>query len=158
MRNQTNKLLWIALWLIVPSGGDSASPEEVGAQRDIEKEILRITKDQWDAEIQGDSERMLKHLSADYTEFHPSFTSRLDLDLKRELVVAESRSNEQLVAAQMADAKVQVFGDVAVLSYNFLGLTESSGEINKVNVKSTRVYARQNDRWVVVHANYAPNR
>ena len=57
----------------------------------------------------------------------------------------------------MGNAKVQVYGDVAILTYNFLGATQGpDGAINQFTAKSTRVYAKENGEWMLVHANFAP--
>ena len=48
--------------------------------------------------------------------------------------------------------------DVAILSYNYLGLTkDKDGKVEPARVKSTRVYVKQGSRWMLVHANFAPD-
>jgi ketosteroid isomerase-like protein len=57
----------------------------------------------------------------------------------------------------MANPKVQVYGDVAILSYNYVGAAmDSDGAVESVLAKSTRVYAKKDGRWMLVHANFAP--
>ena len=54
-----------------------------------------------------------------------------------------------------ANPKVQVYGDVAILSYNFVGMTQDKeGKTEPVRAKSTRVYAKQTGKWMLVHANF----
>jgi ketosteroid isomerase-like protein len=51
---------------------------------------------------------------------------------------------------------VQVYGDVAILSYNFLGyMQDKDGMVKPNRAKSTRVYAKQGGKWILVHANFA---
>ena len=57
----------------------------------------------------------------------------------------------------MANAKVQVYGDVAILTYNYHGLSKNKdGEVEPQLAKSTRVYAKIDGAWKLVHANFAP--
>jgi ketosteroid isomerase-like protein len=57
----------------------------------------------------------------------------------------------------MTNAHVQVHGDVAILSYNFVGMAKNSdGEVNSILAKSTRVYVKEGRDWKLVHANFAP--
>ncbi len=59
-------------------------------------------------------------------------------------------------AAQMATEKVQVYGDTEILTYNFIGaVKEKDGTVQPLLAKSTRVYIRENNRWMLVHANFA---
>ena len=54
-------------------------------------------------------------------------------------------------------ATTQVYGDVAILSYNYVASTlTADGEVEPNLAKSTRVYAKIGDAWKLVHANFAP--
>ena len=56
----------------------------------------------------------------------------------------------------MLNPKVQVYGDVAILTYNFAGVEkDKDGETKPTRAKSTRVYAKINGKWKLVHANFA---
>jgi len=47
--------------------------------------------------------------------------------------------------------------DGATLVYNFLGVSKTAdGETSANLAKSTRVYAKQGGKWLLVHANFAP--
>jgi len=65
-------------------------------------------------------------------------------------------SSVRTVAAEMANPKVQVYnGDVAILSYNYVGLSkDKDGKTEPSRAKSTRVYVKQNGKWMLVHANF----
>jgi len=55
----------------------------------------------------------------------------------------------------MANPKVQLYGDVAILSYNYVGLIQGKdGKVEPSRAKSTRVYVKQGGRWMLVHANF----
>lgn len=57
----------------------------------------------------------------------------------------------------MQNGRVQVYGDTAILTYNFAGLRRAAdGKVGPSLAKSTRVYVRQGGHWRLVHANFAP--
>jgi ketosteroid isomerase-like protein len=52
---------------------------------------------------------------------------------------------------------VQVYGDVAILSYNYIAsIRNKDGKVSPAMAKSTRVYVKQGGQWMLVHANFAP--
>ena len=132
----------------------SASTAFAGAA----EEVIAITKAQWAAEMKKDVAAAMKNVADDYTEFNPDYPTRLDgKALSVALAEALSSGSDNLVAAEMANEKVQVYGNVAILTYNFIGATKSKdGEIEPVKAKSTRVYVKTDGKWKMVHANFAP--
>jgi ketosteroid isomerase-like protein len=72
------------------------------------------------------------------------------------LTEAASKDPGRTMAAEMLNPKVQVYGDVAIISYNYAGLLKNKdGEVKPNRAKSTRVYAKQSGKWKLVHANFA---
>ncbi|MCH7681450.1 DUF4440 domain-containing protein, partial [candidate division KSB1 bacterium] len=62
----------------------------------------------------------------------------------------------EFVADEMFNEKVQVYGDVAILSYNYVGVDkDKDGKVASTFVKSTRVYVKKDGKWMLVHANFA---
>lgn len=124
----------------------------------VAKEVIGITKAQWAAEMKKQpAATSMRSVADEYTEFNPGAPTRLDgKDLNMRLVDAVVSGSGQLVAAEMANESVQVYGDVAILSYNFIGMTkDKDGKIENFLAKSTRVYVKQNRKWMLVHANFA---
>ena len=57
----------------------------------------------------------------------------------------------------MQNGRVQVYGDTAILTYNFAGLRRAAdGKVTPALAKSSRVYVKQGGQWKLVHANFAP--
>ena len=73
------------------------------------------------------------------------------------LAEASAKDSGKGIAAEMANAKVQVYnGDVAILTYNYAGLTQDKdGKTTPNRAKSTRVFVKKGDKWMLVHANFA---
>lgn len=152
-----NRPLSLALWasaLIVMSEGAVA-----GEDPKVAADVMAITRAQWAAEAQGKSVADQNALMADdYTEFNPDYPVRLDgKALVSAITEAQARSGEKSILGDMQNAKVQVYGDVAILSYNYVGVDlHKDGETENSMAKSTRVYARIDGEWKLVHANFAP--
>lgn len=122
-------------------------------------EVIAITKAQWAAQKEKKPASVWMSTVADeYTEFNPEAPVRLDgKALNGRLSDALSTGSGEFLADEMLNEKVQVYGDVAILTYNYVGLTkDEEGEVKTVLAKSTRVYAKKMGKWMLVHANFAP--
>jgi ketosteroid isomerase-like protein len=121
-------------------------------------EVIAVTKAQWAAEMKNDVATAMKNVADDYTEFNGDYPTRLDgKQINWKLAEATAGGSDNLVAAEMANEKVQVYGDMAILTYNFIGSTKSKdGKVEATRAKSTRVYVKKNNQWWLVHANFAP--
>lgn len=119
-------------------------------------EIIAIVKAQWAAGAQKNTAEAMKNVADDYTEFNGEYATRLDgKALSVRLSEAGDKSPGKNLAAEMANEKVQFYGDVAILSYNYVGLSaDKDGKTEPTRAKSTRVYAKQGGKWMLVHANF----
>jgi ketosteroid isomerase-like protein len=119
-------------------------------------EVIAITKAQWAAQVQKNTAEAMKNLADDYTEFNQNYSTRVEgKAVATRLAEAEASGSGGLVAAEMANPKVQVYGDVAIFSYNFMGVAkDKDGKIENTRAKSTRVYVKQGGQWRLVHANF----
>ena len=125
---------------------------------EVAEEVIAVTKAQWAAEMRNDVQAAMKNVADDYTEFNPDYPTRLDgKAMNVRLSEVFNSGSGDTVAAEMANPKVQVYGDVAILTYNYIGAAKNKdGEIESVKAKSTRVYVKQGGQWMLVHANFAP--
>lgn len=123
-----------------------------------EEEVIKVTYAQWAAEIAKDSDASAAIMADDYTEFNGAFPIRIDgKALNTKLAAAIAEGGGSMLAGEMTNAKVQAYGDVAILTYNFVGVTQDAdGKTQPMLAKSTRVYVKQNGDWKLVHANFAP--
>ena len=121
--------------------------------------VIAMTKAQWAAEIKDPTNvnEQTKDMSDDYTEFNGDYATRLDGKMMNSrLAEAAVKDSGKTIAAEMANPKVQVFnGTVAILTYNYVGLTQDKdGKTTPNRAKSTRVYVKKGDKWMLVHANF----
>ena len=128
------------------------------AHHSVADQVIAVTKAQWAADMRKDVSAAMKNVADDYTEFNPDYPTRLDgKAMNVRLSEAFNSGSGDTVAAEMANPKVQVYGDVAILTYNYIGAAKNKdGEIESVKAKSTRVYVKQGGQWMLVHANFAP--
>ena len=122
----------------------------------VADEVIAVTKAQWAAEMQKNTAEALKNVADDYTEFNGDYSTRLEgKPIALRLGEANAGGSGNTVAAEMANPKVQVYGDVAILSYNYVGVAkDKDGKVEPSRAKSTRVYVKQAGKWMLVHANF----
>lgn len=100
----------------------------------------------------------MKNIADDYTEFNAEYPTRLDgKALNMKLGEAAATDSGTPLVSEMVNAKVQVYGDVAILTYNYIGAGwNKEGKVESDKAKSTRVYVKMDGQWMLVHANFAP--
>jgi ketosteroid isomerase-like protein len=130
------------------------------ADQAISDAVIAMTKAQWAAEIKDRTNvaEQAKDMSDDYTEFNGDYATRLDgKAMNSRLAEATGKGSGKTIASEMANPKVQVYnGNVAILTYNYAGLTQDKdGKTDPQRAKSTRVFVKKGDKWMLVHANFA---
>jgi ketosteroid isomerase-like protein len=126
----------------------------------ISDAVIAMTKAQWAAGIKDPTNvaEQTKDMSDDYSEFNGQYATRLDgKALNSRLAEAAGKDSGKTIWAEMTNPKVQVYnGNVAVLTYNYVGLTQDKdGKAAPDRAKSTRVFVKKGDKWMLVHANFA---
>lgn len=121
----------------------------------VEDEVIALTYKLWKAENENDMATRNKYVSEDYTEFNPSYSTRIDGKTKNFTLTDANLAGGKSLADEMLNPKVQVFGDVAILTYNFAGVIKGAdGKVTTSKAKSTRIYVKMNGDWKLVHANF----
>jgi len=148
--------IFTALFTVLLAMG-SASSLMAQSDQQIAQEVMALARAQWQAAIaQRPVAETMKDVADEYTEFDRGIPTRIDgKAMNMAFAEAYAGGGGRLVAADMANPKVQVYGDVAILSYNFVGANKSAdGAVEPSLAKSTRVYAKIDGRWQLVHANF----
>ncbi len=136
-----------------------SAPAVAGENPKVAAEVIALARSQWASEMANQSPaQQLVTVADDYTEFNPDYPT---------LLVGKSMALQMLAVppyaktmfSEMQNPRVQVYGDTAILTYNYAGITVGADGKNKpTTAKSTRVYAKNGGRWMLVHANFAPVR
>ena len=123
----------------------------------VAAEVIALAKAQWAAEIAGQpASQQMASVADDYTEFNADYPTLIQ-GKAMALRMSEIAPYEKSVFADMQNPNVQVYGDTAILTYNYAGITRASdGKVKPQTAKSTRIYTRVGGQWMLVHANFAP--
>ena len=123
----------------------------------VADEVMALARAQWASEIANEPmAQQNASLAEDYTEFNGEFPTLL-VGKTMASRMGEVTPNDKAMYSDMRNTHVQVYGDTAILTYNFAGLRRAAdGKVNPSLAKSTRVYAKQGGQWKLVHANFAP--
>lgn len=149
------KLVYIAAaavaLLAVPAPVFAADNPQVAAG------VMALARAQWAAEVaKKPASEQNASLADDYTEFNPDYPTRLE-GKAMSTAMADASGGDSAVFSDMQNAKVQVYGDTAILTYNFVGIRkDAAGKTTANKAKSTRVYVKMGGDWKLVHANFAP--
>jgi hypothetical protein len=133
------------------------TPVQAAENPQVAAEVMALARAQWASEIAGEPMAQQNvSLADDYTEFNGDFPTLL-VGKTMSTRMGEVLPNDKAMYSDMQNARVQVYGDTAILTYNFAGLRRGTdGKVTPALAKSTRVYAKQSGRWMLVHANFAP--
>jgi len=123
----------------------------------VSAQIMALARAQWASEIANEPMAQQNvSLADDYTEFNGDFPTLL-VGKTMATRMGEVTPYDKAMYSDMQNGRVQVYGDTAILTYNFAGLRRGAdGKVNPSLAKSTRVYVKQGGRWMLVHANFAP--
>jgi ketosteroid isomerase-like protein len=136
-----------------------ANQSYAGDDPKVAAEIMALARAQWAAEVAGQSAaEQMTSAADDYTEFNADYPTRIDgKALNTRMWEAFMSDGSKPLVADMVNPKVQVYGDTAILTYNFVGVgRDKDGKVSANAAKSTRVYSKIGGRWLLVHANFAP--
>ena len=149
--SRTTAAVAIAALLVIGGPATAADNPRVA------EEVMALARSQWASEIAGQpAAQQNATLADDYTEFNPEFpTLIVGKDMSTRMTAVTP--NDKAMFSDMQNPRVQVYGDTAILTYNFAGLRKAAdGKVSPSLAKSTRVYVKQGGQWKLVHANFAP--
>lgn len=147
-------LMPIAIGLMLTTGTVAAA-EPTG----VAAEVIAVAKAQWAAENEGrPASQSMSSIAEDYTEFNPIVPTLVEgKPMAAKFYEASLQSGDKEIVSEMINPHVQVYGDTAILAYNYAGMTKGAdGKMRNNVAKSTRVYVKQGGDWKLVHANFAP--
>jgi ketosteroid isomerase-like protein len=133
------------------------TPVKAADNPQVAAEVMALARAQWAAEIAGaPASQQMVSLADDYTEFNPDYPTLL-VGKTMAVRMGDVTPNDKAMFSDMQNPRVQVYGNTAILTYNFAGIRRAAdGKIGPNVAKSTRVYVKEDGRWMLVHANFAP--
>ncbi len=113
-------------------------------------ELERVALEAWG---QGDSEPYLAITADDISYFDPFLNERLDgKDSLRKWYTAFREL--RLVFDEIYEPRVQVIGDAAILTMQFISHSSSG----TVRWNCTEVYEQRGEQWLIVHTHWSPTK
>lgn len=153
-RNTIRTTLSLAIGLMFAAGAVVAA-EPAGAAA----EVMAAAKAQWALENENKpASQTLSSMADDYTEFNGNVPTLVEgKAMAARFYTASLLSGDKGLVSEMVNPHVQMYGDTAILTYNYAGMTKAGdGKMRNNFAKSTRVYVKQGGDWKLVHANFAP--
>ena len=150
-------LLFAAAWGVsVISGYAAAAPpaaDEEAARAVIARE--RASAEAWQRK---DKAFFADYMADDATYFGP-MSPYLETDPKVNFLPKFEQYAERykMIDWQMYNPRVQVYGDVAILTYNNMATIDMGGRPFQATGKVTQVYQKQGNTWRVVHGHESLN-
>ncbi len=108
----------------------------------------------WDAIERGDLETYASHVHPDFTQFGEYdvyLAEGKELEVRN---VGDWMNRSSGVHTEMHQAEVTVRGDVAWITYYWTDAGISGGERFTSRGKSTRIFVREDGRWLCIHGHY----
>ena len=126
------------------------------ANSQVADEVIGVVKAEWAAARQKNVPDSMKSIADDCTQFTADAATRIEgKALLTRISEAANKDAGTTLTDEMLNPKVQVYGDVAIVSYNYYGQAQDKdGKVTSNKAKSTRVYAKQGGKWMLVHANF----
>jgi hypothetical protein len=118
---------------------------------DTAKEILRLERQALDGWLFGNPDALLAVMDPQITYFHIMTGRRLDGLPAVRALFEEYRGKPLFDRYEIVDPKVQIGGDMAVLTY--ILVTHNGDSTSRWN--ATQVYQQRKEGWRVVHAHWS---
>ncbi len=134
------------LLAVTPAAGFSQTADE--------EAVKAALVDMWEAIEHGDVERYASHVHSDFTQFGENdvyLSEGKDLEVRG---IRDWVARSEGVHTEMHQPAVTVRGDVAWVTYYWTDSGISEGERFTSRGKSTRIFVREDGRWLCIHGHY----
>ncbi|MEM7416050.1 MAG: nuclear transport factor 2 family protein [Gemmatimonadota bacterium] len=131
------------------------APASLHAQTD-EEAIKQTLVDMWAAIEAGDLEQYATYIHEDFTSFGETETYLKDGKRLELLGVEGWTSRYADIHTEMHHPEVTVHGDTAWITYYWTdeSINRSTGARETTRGKSTRIFVREDGRWLCIHGHY----
>jgi ketosteroid isomerase-like protein len=116
------------------------------AQTSAEDEIKNLEEARNQAVVHGDGAALDRMTSDDYT----FITLKGEMRTKAEILKGFASGSFHYESRQISDLKVRIYGDTAIVTGRSIQKGMENGKDYSGDYRFTRVYVKQNGRWVTV--------
>jgi hypothetical protein len=143
LKKSTRGMLFLALWLLPIVTLSAQTPEE---------KIIAIEKKTLDRWKNGDTFGFIEIADENITYFDPTLAERIDGIKKFRDYLGPLKGTFSFPRYELLNPKVQLYGDIGILTFNFVGYSED-GKTNAWN--TTEVYRRVNNEWKIASSHWS---
>jgi ketosteroid isomerase-like protein len=147
--------IWIILICELVIAGCTQKAQMVTKNTEKEKQtsatIIAMEKAALDRWGKGDPSGFLEISASDVVYFDPSLDKRLNGIDELETLYENVRGKIHVDRYELIDPKVQLCGNVAILTFNYVGY--SANKVSRWNC--TEVYRNQNGRWEIIQTHWS---
>jgi ketosteroid isomerase-like protein len=138
----------------------TATSQERPSVDSLAQEIIALERAALDRWIALDPEGYLSLYAPEVTYFDPATDLRVDGLKAMQERLAPMKSAKSPFSDrryEMIGAKVQRYGEVALLTYNLTNYGKPAGQPERVLTRwnSTEVYGRRGGKWVLLHSHWS---
>ena len=148
--------LFAAVWGVSVITGRAST--EAARNEEVARAVIAREKASTEAWRRKDK-NFFANLFADDMTYFGAMNPYLETDPKENFLPKFEQISEmfKILDTQMYNPRVQVYGDIAILTYNSSSMVNMGGRVMNYTGKMTTVYRRQGDTWRVVHAHESVN-
>lgn len=144
------KTLLLSALLVLSCAGPTLAAQDTPDEDAIKQTLVAM----WDAVEKGDVDRYASYLHPDFTAFG-EYDTYLAKGKRLEVAsYADYLSRATGVHTEMHHPEVSVRGDVAWITYYWTDHGMSGGERFTSRGKSTRIFVKEEGRWLCIHGHY----
>jgi len=152
------KLIWLILITMLSACAGSSSPDKASKndQSDLiqQEEVKTTLNKMWKAIEEEDIELYASYIHPDFTQFGESDP---ELSVGRETEVNgtyEWIKNSSNIHTEMEEPLVTIKDSVAWIVYYWKDRGTTNGEEFSSRGKSTRIFVKENGKWLCIHGHY----
>ncbi|MGB5553506.1 MAG: nuclear transport factor 2 family protein [Flavobacteriaceae bacterium] len=122
--------------------------------KDDEIAIKNTLIDMWDAIETEDVDRYASYIHDDFTQFGETDPT---LNVGKQIEVEGVRDwikTSENIHTEMLDPKVTIKDNVAWITYYWADHGTTDGKPFATKVKSTRIFVKENGKWLCIHGHY----
>lgn len=157
MKNTVYLFLIFSLLLMSCDGGKNSDKPSTDKETNLESEkeaVKHVLTQMWDAIEKEDIDRYANYVHPDFTQFgetDPILRTGKEVEVKG---VSDWVATSSEIHTEMIDPLVTINGNVAWVVYYWSDHGLTNGEPFASKGKSTRIFVKENGKWLCIHGHY----
>lgn len=147
-------LFFLALLFFTQACTEGAKKGQNAFEQDQKEVIEQTLTAMWDAIEKEDLERYASYIHPDFTQFGETDTVlRAGKEAEIKGIRAWLEASDD-IHTEMHEPRVTVKGEVAWIVYYWQDQGTTDGDVFETRGKSTRIFVKENNKWLCIHGHY----